>query len=107
MTIERLHAPVRELRKVVDIISEEGPARGLHIRDYSPLSQTKGHMDVQGQHHTARPAGQRMPRIREAGFVLPDTPIGSPEFVEEKIGTSMEKVKQINDKLPLLQDAQT
>ena len=44
-------------------------------------------------------------RIQEAGFVLLDTPIGSLEFAEEKIGIRMEKIKQINDKIPLLQDA--
>ena len=43
--------------------------------------------------------------IQEAGFVLLDTPIGSLEFAEEKIGIRMEKIKQINDKIPLLQDA--
>ena len=44
-----------------------------------------------------------VPRIQETWYVL----LGSTEFVEEKIGKRMEKVKQINDKLPLLQDAQT
>ena len=44
-----------------------------------------------------------VPRIQETWFVL----LGSTKFVEEKIGKIMEKVKQINDKLPLLQDAQT
>ena len=43
--------------------------------------------------------------IQEAGFVLLDTPIGSLEFAEEKIGIRMEKIKQINDKISLLQDA--
>ena len=42
-----------------------------------------------------------VPRIQDTWFVLLST-----ELVEEKIGKRMEKVKQINDKLPLLQDAQ-
>ena len=55
----------------------------------------------------ADPLERGIPRIQEAGFVLLGTPVGGPEFVEEKIRNRMEKVQEITDKLPLLQDAQT
>ena len=100
-----------ELRRVVDIIRELGPARGLHLstaETVHPPARPKSTIWMFNTNSTEPdPLDRGIPRIQEAGFVLLGTPVGSPEFVEEKIRSRMEKVKLITDKLPLLQDAQT
>ena len=78
--------------------SEKGPARGL------PWATPKATVWMPKANITQPDLLDRgVPRIQETWYVL----LGSTEFVEEKIGKRMEKVEQINDKLPLLQDAQT
>ena len=101
-----------DLKKVVDIITEDGPARGLFLSTSStvtppslpkstvwfPHQATRGHPD---------PLQRGIPCINDSGIELLGTPVGGQIFTEKTIRKRLEKIRHISDKLPLIQDAHT
>lgn len=94
-----------ELREVVDILLEHGPARGLHLSTtkstvWCPIAARANNLGLD-------PLGRGIPLVEEEGITLLGSPVGSLDFERRVIGERMEKVREISHRLPLIQDPQT
>ena len=99
-----------DLQQVVDIILEEGPARGLHLSTSAtvrPPSKPKSTVWFPRQVVGDDPLERGIPSIQENGVVVLGSPIGDLNFTEQTIRDRFKKIKDITDTLPQLQDAQT
>ena len=100
-----------DLQKAVDIILREGPPRGLHLSTANTVSppqlpkSTVWYPNNPTGPGCEDPLGRGIPRITEPGIVFLGTPIGSLQFCQNWIRSKIQKVKEITDHLPLLQDA--
>ena len=90
------------LTQAVDIIKQEGPPRGLYLSTRKSTvwcpSNPNGMED---------PLNRGIPSIRENGITILGSPVGSPQFIRERIQSKVDKIREITNKLPLLQDAHT
>ena len=100
-----------ELQEVVNILLEEGPARGLTLSTAAtvrptdrPKSSVWSPLNPDGE---ADPLNRGVPRIEEQGVILLGAPVGSEEFVREVLQRKVEKVREITGLLPLLEDPHT
>ena len=99
-----------ELQRVVDIIREEGPARGLHLSTSTtvhPPALPKSTVWFPHQATRDDHLERGIPSINDSGVDLLGTPVGDRAFTEKTIRKRLEKIRQISDKLPQLQDAHT
>ena len=99
-----------ELQRVVDIIREEGPARGLHLSTSTTVHPpTLPKSTVWFPHQATRDdhLERGIPSINDSGVDLLCTPVEDQAFTEKTIRKRLEKIRQISDKLPQLQDAHT
>ena len=99
-----------ELQRVVDIIKEEGPRRGLHLSTSAtvhPPSLPKSTVWFPHQVVGDDPLDRGVPSIKESGVELLGTPVGDQAFTEETIMKRFQKIQTITDTLPMLQDAHT
>ena len=101
-----------QLQKVVDILEKEGPVRGLHLS----TSATVQHPDrpkstvwcpTDLSSHQDDNLLTTVTRTEEAGTVLLRAPLGSQQYVREKLQKLVEKVQRITSLLPLLGDPHT
>ena len=99
-----------ELQKVVDIVLQFGPARGLYLSTANTVSPPdRAKSTVWCPHSTTNqpdPLERGIPRVEEEGIILLGCPIASHRFVTEAINQRISKIETITDKLPLLKDPQ-
>ena len=100
----------RQLQGAVDIILQEGPARGLFLstaRTVPPQAKPKSTVwSPCGVNLQDDPLDRGIPRVKEEGIILLGSPIGSQHFVDEAIRERISKVKTFLESLPLLQNGQ-
>ena len=98
-----------ELREVVDILIEHGPARGLHLSTSNTTNNPKSTVwsPRAVRANSLDPLGRGIPSVKDSGIVLLGSPVGSAEFERRVIRERMEKVREISDRLPLIKDPQT
>ena len=101
---------MEDLVRVVHIILEDGPPRGLVLstratcpRGKEPKSTIWG----QEQNSDSSSIERHVQRIQDSGFVLLGSPIGSHQFEAGKIEERIEAVRQITAHLPLIKDPQS
>ena len=103
-----------ELAQVVDIIVREGEPRGLTLSraatvlpPSSPKSVVWSSMDGLGE-VDQDPLQRVIPKVRAGeGIVVLGAPVGYHSFVKSKLKSKVEKVRDVVDHLPLLQDPHT
>ena len=97
-----------DLQKAVDIILREGPARGLFLSTantvHFPLMPKSTIWSPNNISTSNDPLERGIPLIKDSGIVLLGTPIGDTQFTENWIKKKIKKVKDLTDRLPLLQD---
>ena len=98
-----------DLAKVVDLLVKEGPARGLVLSTtitspsspkttvWSPLGEVEN-CDVL--------AALGVVVVEAEGVVLLGAPLGSQGFMEEEVARKVHKVKEVSQRLALLEDLQ-
>ena len=100
-----------ELGQVVDVLLQEGPARGLFLSTRNTVDDpTKAKTTVWSRpvdNDDDEPIQRGIPRVREAGITLLGAPIGDQSFVEAFLKKKVEKVAEITGLLPHLQDPHT
>ena len=96
-----------DLVKVVDLLAEEGPARGLVLSTTitSPSSPKTTVWSPQGEVELCEELATRgVVAVEAEGVVLLGAPLGSQEFMEEEVERKVQKVKEVSLLLALLQD---
>ena len=93
-----------DLQKVVDIITMDGPPRGLFIN--LPKSTVWCPGDT-GDTGVADPLDRGITRVTESGIILLGSPIGDDQFIKQAIHRRVDKVREITGLLPLLKDGHT
>ena len=100
-----------ELGKVVDVLLQEGPARGILLSTRHTVDDpTKAKTTVwsrSGVDDDDEPIQRGIPRIHEAGITLLGAPLGDQGFVEAFLKKKVEKIAEITSLLPHLQDPHT
>ena len=98
-----------ELAQVLDILVKEGPARGLVLSTTftSPDNPKTTVWSKEEDHCPAALLAQGVVWVEEEGIVLLGAPIGSKDFVEREVRRKVEKVREVTELLPLLQDPHT
>ena len=100
-----------DLKKVVDVILREGPARGLVLSTTEtapPGSSPKSSVWSPGERlQDLDPLGRGVPRIQEGGIVLLGAPVGDQCFKEMILKKGVEKIRETTQHLPFLQDPHT
>ena len=103
-----------ELREVVDIMLQDGPALGLVLSTAATVeapAKPKSTVWRNGGPGDAAdlddPLGQGVPRVKAAGVILLGAPLGSEEFILEETEKKVEKIRAITELLPLLEDPHT
>ena len=96
------------LAKVVQIIQQDGPARGLILSTKSTVPANKLPKSTiwcpDLLSPVLDPLGLGIPRVQESGIVLLGSPIGSHHFIHDKIRDKIQSVLTITRLLPLLKD---
>ena len=95
---------IGDLQKVMDILTIHGPARGLFLNNNEHKS-TVWCPGVPAVDHDPLDGG--IFRTKEPGIILFGSPIGSIQFVKQAINKRTDKIREITDLLPLLEDAHT
>ena len=102
---------VEELQAVVDILKQEGPARGLILSTSetvkAPLPPKSSIWCPQDLGTVADPLKRGIPRVEEDGIILLGAPIGSESFVRAALKSKVEKVSKLAALLPRLEDPHT
>jgi hypothetical protein len=99
-----------QLRAAIDILSQEGPARGLILSTArtvaAPLLPKTTVWRPAGPCLREDPLERGIPAVQEPGILLLGAPVGSPDFVEAALQERLAKVKKITELLPSLRDPQ-
>ena len=104
---------MEELKKVVDILVEEGPARGLILSTAATVAAPASPKTTVWSPQNAAGEGQGDPldrgvlRVEEEGVILLGAPVGSEEFVGREVAKKVEKVREITGLLPQIEDPHT
>ena len=98
-----------DLSRMVDIILQDGPAKGLVLSTASTTPRGKEPKSTIWCPYLAHPTLDPLPglgirRILESGMTLLGSPIGSSSFVQSRVLEKIEAVKNITTHLPLIQD---
>ena len=100
-----------DLRAAVNIITEKGPARGLHLSTDLTAGDGLGKTTVWSPQFGADvgsdPLGCGTKKVEEEGIKLLGAPIGSETFVHQFLAASVAKIKKTTSELVRLQDTQT
>ena len=98
-----------DLKQAVDIIIEDGPPRGLYLSTAAttpaPLRPKSTVWSPNQSINDDDPLNRGIPNIKEEGITLLGTPIGSSQFIREKVKQKVNKIKDLTDHLSLLKDA--
>ena len=99
-----------DLGAALDIISDLGPARGLHLSTDLTVGEGRGKTSLWQPNTEAEAApdllGRGVRLIQAAGIKILGSAVGSHTFVKQFLTDAVEKVRRITDMLPLLQDSQ-
>ena len=95
----------RDLQKVFDLLSNEGPSFGLHLNPTKSSIRcgTNSHPDID----ILDPLERGIPPSATAGFHLLRAPIGNIPFSRDAVEDRIRKIAEIFDHLHELNDAQT
>ena len=98
-----------DLEQVLDVLVREGPARGLVLSTTitSPDNPKTTVWSKEAEHCPPALAAQGAVWVEEEGIVLLGAPIGSKGYVEKEVRRKVEKVREVTELLPLLQDPHT
>ena len=102
---------LEDISAAVDILVQEGPARGLILSTTSTTqapSRPKSTIwcpSLLGD--PTDPSGKGLARETEEGIVLLGAPLGSEAFVAAEVEKKVEKVKEVTELLPLIEDPHT
>ena len=103
-------ARTADLGAALDIISDLGPARGLHLSTDLTVGPGRGKTSLWQPNTEAEAApdllGRGVKLIRAEGIKILGAAVGSHEHVNQFLVAAVEKVRRITDMLPLLQDSQ-
>ena len=102
---------VEQLRQVMDILVDEGPARGLILSTAAtvtapapPKTTIWSPADMGGE---VDPLDRGITKVNEEGVILLGAPLGTEAFVAREVKRKVEKVREISDLLPQLEDPHT
>ena len=99
-----------DLQEVVDILVQQGPAKGLILstsaNTVAPNRPKSSVWSPQDLGAVEEPL-QQVPRVVEEGIILLGAPLGSAAFVRQAIQAKVSKVEAISARLPLLKDPHT
>ena len=95
-----------QLQKVVDIVEREGRARGLVLSTLvttpeNPKSTVWSPLFLNGD---MDPLGRGVPRVRDMGVTLLGSPVGNQAFTGAAIKKKVEKIREIVELLPNIED---
>ena len=97
-----------DLNKMVQIILQEGPDKGLILSTRATTPRGKDPKSTIWcpllDPTTQDPLGIGIRRIQDPGLVFLGSPIGSLAYVKDKIREKLEEIKDITAHLPLIQD---
>ena len=94
-----------DLSRAVNIIRQQGPTRGLYLSTSATTPWPKSTIWSPGHPTTdPDPLGHGIPRIQDPGIILLGSPLGSHQFVHEKIHQKIEKIHELTQMLPLIKD---
>ena len=94
-----------DLSTAVNIIRQEGPAKGLFLSTSATSPRPKSTIWCPSlPSPDLDPLNQGIPRIQDPGIVLLGSPIGSHQFVQDKIERKIQQVHQLTQSLPLIKD---
>ena len=91
-----------DLQQAIDILSQQGPDRGLHLNASKSMVWCPGH-----DQEDADPLERGIPRVRKEGVKLLGAPVGSQAFEEEVLLDRITKLETLMEKLPTLEDPHT
>ena len=94
-----------DLSKAVQIIEQEGPSRGLFLSTSATAARPKSTLWCP-DHPSPEldPLSLGIPRIQGPGIILLGSPLGSHNFVQEKISEKIEKIHELTQMLPYIKD---
>ena len=99
-----------DLGAALDIISDLGPARGLHLSTDLTVGEGRGKTSLWQPNTEAEAApdllGRGVKLIRAEGIKILGSAVGSRDYVNQFLSAAVEKVRRVTDMLPLLQDSQ-
>ena len=94
------------LGRVVDIIEEEGPGRGLILSKRTAQGPGKSTVwSPAGLEDTRDPIGRNIPGVGEEGIVLLGAPVGTTAFQRTEIRRRVDKIKTLTGKLATMEDS--
>lgn len=97
-----------DLKEAVDILMEEGPARGLILSTAVTVpASERPKSTIWSPAHPGLdedPLEKGLVPIGDEGVILLGAPLGSEEFVGGEIERKVEKVRQVTELLPMLED---
>ena len=95
-----------ELKLAIDIILEEGPARGLILStELNVPGNSKSTVWGPSLTGVLDPPGRGIKKVEDSGLKHLGAPVGSMAFVVNKIESRIAKVKELLDKLPTLKNS--
>ena len=90
-----------ELQQVIDLLLEDGPARGLHLSTYYTSDSPKCQVwTTSSECDSGNPLDRGIPRVQEDGFTFLGAPIGSNEYTRNILLRKIQKIRQITSLLP-------
>ena len=94
-----------DLQKVFDLLSAEGPDLGLHLNPAKSLIWCGDNLppDIDG----TNPLARGVPPAAAAGYHLLGAPVGNIPFSRDAVEDRVQKIAEIFDHLPGINDAQT
>ena len=94
-----------DLQKVFDLLTAEGPALGLHLNPAKSLVWCGSNLpvDLDG----TDPLARGVPPAAAAGYQLLGAPVGNIPFSRDVVEKRIQKIAEIFDLLPAIDDAQT
>ena len=104
-----LGGQVEDVRRALDILLTDGTARGLELSTEhsvpTPGTSKSAVWCPDIAHDDVDPLGLGVLPIRGPGFVHLGAPVGSPFFIQGKVKERVDKVANLLDKLPNLENA--
>ena len=97
-----------ELKEAATILIQEGPRRGLHLSTEVTVPGDSKSAVWPPLHRLDRahpdPLGLGIKVIEDLGFTHLGVPLGEEDFILQGVKSRVEKVRQLLDKLPTLED---
>ena len=98
---------MNDVTEAMEILVKEGPARGLQLsteRSVAVAGSSKCRVWSTSRTLGDDPLGLGVLQVKEDGFVHLGAPVGSPAFIQAKVGERVSKVAQLLENLHTLQN---